>query len=209
MQVLLGTLAFAADRPLRLAQSADRAAFLRHFTWQAERLALLDAKALPREVMDCASLLRYTYRAALGAAVGERPPAPLPQAFQYPRTPNGPRLFQTPSGFAEFADAKTLCRWNAQKICRDTSCLRPGDLLFYEQQMQQSPWHAMVYIGRSHFAPSSDPIVVYHTGPSGKSAGEMRRMLLQDLFAHPEPRWRPLSGNGAFVGCYRWNLVLA
>jgi uncharacterized protein YfaT (DUF1175 family) len=49
--------------------------------------------------------------------------------------------------------------------------------------------------------------VVYHTGPIGKAAGEMRRIRLSQLLQHPSPRWRPVPGNSNFLGVYRWNIL--
>ena len=94
------------------------------------------------------------------ADVRERPVAaaghmPLFRIADDPRTP-----------YAEFADAKTLVRFNARFIAREAGALRPGDLLYYQQPSQHTPDHLMVYVGRSPFDPSATDFVVYHTGPA-------------------------------------------
>jgi len=61
----------------------------------------------------------------------------------------------------------------------------------------------MIFIGRSAFDRSAADWIVYHTGPDGTNPGEVRKVRLADLVRHPAPRWRPLSGNRAFVGVFR------
>ena len=112
--------------------------------------------------------------------------------------------------FAEFADAKTLLQLNTSFVSRDLRLALPGDLLFYRQLEQNSPYHSMTFIGPSQFIQgegADGPILVYHTGPIGKSPGEMRRVGLNQLMAHPSPRWRPVPGNSNFLGVYRWNIL--
>jgi uncharacterized protein YfaT (DUF1175 family) len=65
----------------------------------------------------------------------------------------------------------------------------------------------MVWVGPSHFEDNSQIYVVYHTGPIGSHAGEIRRLTVSELLHHPEPRWRPLEGNTNFLGVYRWNIL--
>ena len=143
--------------------------------------------------------------------------------YGYPHTPLGAALFRVKLGvylagderngaFAEFADAKTLKGLNTFYVSRDIRLARPGDLLFYYQLEQYSPFHSMIFIGRSQWpvegeSPQVDDIVVYHTGPVGKKPGEMRRVRLEELLQHPSPRWRPVEGNRNFLGVYRWNIL--
>jgi Protein of unknown function (DUF1175) len=89
--------------------------------------------------------------------------------------------------FAQFADAQTLMQRNTYLIGRDLRLARPGDLIFYRQLDQESPYdvpdvthshspfHPMIFCGEMG--------VVYHTGPirlsSGEQGkGEMRRLLV-------------------------------
>lgn len=212
---------------LHLDSAADREAFRGWFTAIAEYQALRPTQDVPAEVNDCAALLRFAYRGALqrhnAAWLAQNKLeglASLPSVtkYAYPRTPMGASLFRVapppPTGddkssFAEFADAKTLWRFNTFLVSRDVRLARPGDLLFYRQLEQNSPYHSMIFIGPSRLSdsPAEEPIVVYHTGPAGKSAGEMRRVELKELLQHPSPRWRPVPGNSNFLGVYRWNIL--
>ena len=211
---------------LRLTDPADQAAFRQWFTTIADFQAIRPRADVPLEITDCASLLRYSYREALkrhddtwflstGIEVSALPGET--RAWRYPETPLGTGLFRVRPGsfdvadaangaFAQFADAKTLVERNAFFVSRDLRQAQPGDLLFYRQFGQSSPWHSMIVTrigGRS--------AVVYDTGPidhtaKGK-AGELRRVLLAELVDHPHPQWRPVPGNPNFLGVYRWNIL--
>ncbi len=207
---------------LRLNDPADQAAFRRWFTQIAEYQAIRPRAEVPEEIADCASLLRYSYREALKRhdeswfqATGIVVPAPPGEirAWSYPRTPLGAALFRVRAGafsaedltdgsFAQFADAKTLVERNAYFVGRDVRVALPGDLLFYRQFGQSSPWHSMIVTGVG-----SQAEVVYDTGTDHGQPGELRRVLLADLLDHPQPQWRPVPGNPNFLGVYRWNIL--
>jgi uncharacterized protein YfaT (DUF1175 family) len=212
---------------LRLHTSQDRQAFRAWFTSIAE--GQLDQPHLPPEISDCAALLRFVYRETLRAHdetwLGTHPrEAALPSIVQYtyPKTPLGANLFRIRPGpflppdlndgaFAQFADAQTLMQHNTHLIGRDLRLARPGDLIFYRQLDQESPYdvpdvahyhspfHSMILCGEMG--------VVYHTGPIHHGKGEMRRLLVSDLLHHPDARWRPLPENNNFLGVYRWNIL--
>jgi uncharacterized protein len=221
---------------LRLTDPADRAAFRRWFTLIAQYQTIRPTAEVPPEIQDCASLLRYSYREALKRhdeawfeatnIVVLAPPGEI-RAWSYPRTPLGAALFRVRPGgfasadlnngaFAQFADAKTLVERNAFFVSRDVRQALPGDLLFYRQFGQSSPWHSMIVVRNGAQAE-----VVYDTGadhshrattsgqanPDHGSPGELRRVLLADLLRHPQPQWRPLPGNPNFLGVYRWDIL--
>jgi uncharacterized protein YfaT (DUF1175 family) len=212
-----------------LDSAADRDAFRRWFAAIAEYQALRPAAELPPEVSDCAALLRYAYRGALHAHTDgwleENKLAalaflPSVRKYAYPHTLLGAALFRVRpatgeqsvrASFAEFADAKSLRLFNTYFVSRDVRLALPGDILFFRQLEQNSPYHSMVFVGRSHIihsgAEDDDSIVVYHTGPIGKTAGEMRRVQLKQLLHHPSLRWRPIQANTNFLGVYRWNIL--
>ena len=215
---------------LRLDSAADRDAFRRWFTAIAEYQALRPPAEVPAEINDCAALLRYAYRGALHAhteswleETGLAGLAFLPpvRKYAYPHTPLGASIFRVrpaigenalQASFAEFADAKTLKQFNAYFVSRDVRLALPGDILFFRQLEQNSPYHSMVFVGRSQIIAGNsgngdDSILVYHTGPIGKSPGEMRRVLLRQLLRHPSARWRPVEANTNFLGVYRWNIL--
>ena len=207
---------------LRLTDPSDQAAFRRWFARIAEYQALRPNNELPAEIVDCASLLRFSYREALkrhneawflstGIEISA-PPGEV-RAWHYPDTPLGAALFRVKPGafeasdltngvFAQFADAKTLVELNAYWVSRDVRMARPGDLLFFRQFGQSSPWHSMIVAEAGARAR-----VVYHTGPDHGKPGELRRVLLSELLDHPRPQWRPVAQNPNFLGVYRWNIL--
>ncbi|MEK7407620.1 MAG: DUF1175 family protein [Acidobacteriota bacterium] len=212
---------------LRLDDEADRRAFTRWFTFLAEAQFFARPEDLPREIGDCAALVRFAYREALREHDGAwasalnlpaAPPGPGVRKYRYPFTPLGPRLFRIAPGpftpldlangaFAEYADALTLVRRNCHFVSRDVRRANPGDLLFYRQLEHDLPNHVMIFLGPSPLDPGPADFVVYHTGPAGKTRGEIRRPSLEELQRHPEPRWRPAAGNQNFAGVFRWNIL--
>jgi uncharacterized protein YfaT (DUF1175 family) len=216
--------AYADGTPdfLRLHALDDRDAFRRWFTTLADFQALRPRAELPAEIVDCASLLRFSYREALRRhdaawfeATGMEVMAPPGEirAWQYPNTPLGLNLFRITPGpftpadatngaFAQFADAHTLVERNAFPMSRDVRTAEPGDLLFFRQFGQSSPWHSMIVLRIA-----GQPAVVYHTGPDHGQPGEMRRVLISELLDHPQPQWRPIPANPNFLGVYRWNIL--
>jgi hypothetical protein len=134
-------------------------------------------------------------------------------AWHYPQTPLGAGLFRVRPGgfeaadasnraFAQFADAKTLVERNAYRVSRDVRNAEPGDLLFFRQFGQSSPWHSMIVIRIA-----GEPAVVYDTGPDHGKPGELRRVRMAELVDHPELQWRPVGSNPNFLGVYRWNIL--
>ena len=210
---------------LRLHDAADRAAFRRWFTLLAE--AEYHRHQSYGEIDDCAALLRYAYREALrrhdsawakAVSLPAAPSAGDVRQYQYPYSPLGAGLFRVRDGrfvpddlnngtFTQFADAKTLWRYNSHFVGRDIAAARPGDLLFFRQGGRNLAFHTMIFLGSSQIDPGRDPLVIYHTGLIGKSPGEIRRPTLAQLMSFPDPRWRPVPSNPSFLGIYRWNIL--
>jgi uncharacterized protein YfaT (DUF1175 family) len=211
---------------LRLQSEADQAAFQRWFGFLAESIYFQKDQDRPGEVSDCAALIRFAYREALrkhDAAwanhwhLVQLPGAASVQKYEYPHTALGAGLFRTQPGafapddlangaFAEFADADSLRRYNTYFVSRNVSAARPGDLLFFRQEGHRMPFHTMIYLGNSFFTPGTDWLI-YHTGPTDRRPGEIRRVTVRELQQHPEFCWRPLPQNPAFLGVYRWNIL--
>ena len=216
---------------LRLADRRDELAFRRWFTWIAEAEYFQEPVNRPREISDCAALIRFAYREALHAhdhawAQATRlpllPPFDSVAKYEYPYTPLGANLFRISEGpyrptdlasnaFNQFADVKTLWRYNTHLVSRDLARAEPGDLILYRQDSGTEPYHSMIYLGPSPLAPDGRRYVVYHTGPTltthGTDPGEIRRLTIEELRRFPQPEWRPVSENPGFLGVYRWNIL--
>ena len=193
----------------RLEDPADRTAFLLWFRYLAEAQYYGEPMQRPAEIQDCASLLRYAYRETFSkhdAAWIERNRLPGVPALPAIRTMSGP-MFITPEGLRHFADAKTLMRENCVRVGDRMERARPGDLLFFEQVDQPGNWHVMIYLGPSQIEPDGERYVLYHTGPVNRRAGEIRKLRVSELMGHPQPRWRPVPGNNAFKGVFRWKIL--
>lgn len=202
---------------LRLDDPADNAAFRSWFTFLAEAQFFRETPALPAEISDCAGLIRYAYREALRTHDGNWskksglplvPAIPQIRKYEYPFTPWGAALFRTGAAtLAEFADAGTLLRYNTHFVSRDIRQARPGDLIFFRQEDAAMPYHSMIYLGPSQIEESRGPYVVYHTGPSQETHGEIRRPSVSDLQKHPDPGWHLTMENPHYLGVYRWNIL--
>ena len=200
-----------AQAQLRLADESDRLAFRAWFVLLADAAYYQP----PAEVVDCAALVRYAMREALRPHTAEwhrRAALPLAPAIadvvSRPAASGGLLpLFRVSPGagapLAEFADARTLVRWNTTLISRDAAGARPGDLLYFRQAGQRYPDHLMIVVGASRLDPSAADFVVYHTGPDVDGPGEIRKVRLATLLRHPSPRWRPTAINPSFSGVFR------
>jgi hypothetical protein len=198
-----------ASAQLRLLDETDRQAFRSWF------VVLADAQFYrpTADVTDCAGLVRHAVREALKPHTTEwlrRWSVPGMPAYPDVRRPPRPRdgvwpLFRVADTqrYAEFADAQTLIRYNAVAVGRFVAAARSGDLLYFHQASGASPDHLMVFVGSSAFDRTATDWVVYHTGPDGRRAGEVRKVRLADLLRHPDPRWRPNPQNPVFVGVFR------
>ena len=69
------------------------------------------------------------------------------------------------------------------------------------------PFHAMIFLGQGQIELGSEPYIVYHTGPSGSSPGEIRRLSVAQFLNYPDAHWRPMAANPGFLGVYRWNIL--
>ncbi len=213
---------------LRLDDESDRQVFRHWFTYLAELQYFIAADKLNPEIIDCSSLLRYSYREALrdhDAAWIAGARLPIVEAnssirkYSFPHTLLGAKLFRVRSGayapadlnngaFAEFADAKTLQEHNTFFISRDISRAQPGDLLFYRRETDKGlTYHSMIFLGPSKVKADGEIYVVYHTGPDGTNNGEIRRLTLTQLLHFPNPQWHPIAANQLFLGVYRWNIL--
>jgi uncharacterized protein YfaT (DUF1175 family) len=202
---------------LRLDDARDRDVFRRWFAFLAEVQYFSPAAERPGEIVDCAALVRYAYREALRrhdtewATSAHLPVVPAfdsVRKYNFPRTPVGPALFRLDGGaFGQFADAETLQRFNTFFLARHMQGAQRGDLIFFRRVNGRVTFHTMIFIGASQVAPNGVSYVVYHTGPDGGAAGEIRRLAINELLRYPDPEWRPVAENPNFLGVFRWNIL--
>ena len=216
---------------LRLDDESDRRIFRRWFTFLAEAQYFQRPELRPVEIVDCAALIRYAYREALRthdspwAAAARLPIVAASDSiakYRYPHTPLGATLFRVKEGpyrpadvgngaFAQFADSRTIGRYNTHRVARGIQEARAGDLLFFRQESEHMPFHSMIYLGASQISRDQRRYVVYHTGPdaadSGADRGIIRRLTVEELLGYPEPQWRLARDNPRFLGIYQWNIL--
>ena len=65
----------------------------------------------------------------------------------------------------------------------------------------------MIYLGASQFTNDDRRYVVYHTGPTGKDSGELRRLTVDELIHFRDPNFRSVAENPQFLGVARWNIL--
>jgi hypothetical protein len=203
----------AGTSPLR--EEGDREAFRLWFVAILEQQLDGPSPAWEPAQRDCAGLLRFAFREALAlhtatwrerVAFASGPPG-QDASPAFARDWRGG--FPTPEGPQPFAKGAYLRRLACTSLGRDLQQARPGDLLFFARGgAHAQPDHAMAIV-----RPDVDgaPMVLYHTGPEGsgvsRQPGEIRRARLDDLLHHPDPEFRPLPENPAFLGLYRWRLL--
>jgi uncharacterized protein len=212
---------------LRLESERDRQAFRRWFTYLAEAQYFQNMSGRPAEIVDCAALIRYAYREALrkhdavwAAQAGLRvvPPLDSVSKYDYPHTPLAASIFRVRAGafrasdladgaFAQFADARTLWRFNCHRVGRELAAAQPGDLLFFRQGAGEESFHSMIYLGESQIGKDGKRYLVYHTGPDRGDPGEIRRPSVDEMMRFPRSEWRPLASNPGFLGVFRWNIL--
>jgi len=204
--VAAGCVALTAQ--VRLADETDRMAFRSWFVFLADA----EFYRPTADVTDCAALVRYAVREALKphtpewrrlAALPVNPPYADPRTRPAGRSDGWPLFRIDDTRYAEFADARTIVTRNARLLGRDPRAARPGDLLYFRQESQASPDHLMIFVGESLLEKDGSDWIVYHTGPMDGGPGEVRKTRLADLLRHPSARWRPVTGNRAFVGVFR------
>lgn len=212
-------LSAAGQSALRLGlegQAAEKA-FRRWVAWLAEALYAVQPD-LPDDVTDCSGLVRFCYREALrrhdrewAEQVGLDGIPAMPDAAGGARIHAllGGAVFRVKPGayrpgderngsYRHFADAEHLMRFNCRRVSGELDAAREADVLFYRQLEPKQPFHTMVVTGRR---------VVYHTGPEGGWAGEVRRLEFDELRRHRQARWRPVGGNANYLGVFRWNIL--
>lgn len=198
-----------------LLEQGDREAFRTWFVAILEQQLEGPSPAWEPAQRDCAGMLRFAFREAWGPHTEswrDRVAFAAPSVAGEPSAAlAGPwrAAFPTPEGWRPFAKGALLRRFSCVPLGRDVAEAQPGDLLFFARGGARSqPDHAMAFV-----RPDQDgqPVLLYHTGPENtgatKSEGEVRRVRLDELMHHPEPEFRPLPENAAFLGVFRWKVL--
>ena len=207
----------------------DRESFRRWFLSVAETQFYQLSEQWNVDQRDCAGLVRFAMREALRRhdrpwfqkmGPGYETVAPDVAGFDLDHNPLGEKIFRTDFGsfhesdlrngrFSEFADGRALKNFNSTFVSRDRREAQPGDLLFfYQPWVQKFPYHVMIFLGGPRVAPNGgQDWVVYHTGSSPTDQGTVKKVELQVLDHHPDPRWRPVESNRNFLGFYRLKIL--
>ena len=200
-----------------LADQGDREAFRAWFVAILEEQLQGPSPLWEPAQRDCAGLLRVACREAGGpqtdgwrARVG----------FTGPPVAGDPRLqaagpwrgaFPTPEGWRPFAKGALLRSEACVYLGRELSQAQPGDLVFFARGgAHAQPDHAMAFVRADG---DGQPVRRYHAGAEGSGAtrqeGELGRVRVEELLHHPDPAFRPLPENTAFLGLYRWKVLAA
>ena len=201
-----------------LRTTEDRQNFRRWFT----TIALSRYLNPTKDIVDCADLVRYSYREALKMhdskwreGFGDLLDKNIPEleAFHYPEVPFlETDIFRLTAGsyyssdltehrFGNFADVPHLRRFNTVEVSRRLGGgVESGDLLFFAPKGREA--HVMIYIELK-----GDRYLLYHTGPGKKDKGEMRLVRFETLMALDDETWRPDEKNPAFVGFSRFKIL--
>ncbi len=201
-----------------LRTARDRYAFREWFC----ALALSEYFEPTEKVKDCGDLARFAYREALKVhdqkwfnRTGIKITTAIPDIarFHYPDIPLlGTKIFRLKAGpfttqdletgaFSNYADTKNLLLHNTVFLGKEPNGLKNGDLLFFFQSADQS-YHLMIYL-----LSKGGKYLLYHTGPSDTTEGELRLIEYKTLENFPVIDWRPIPQNQAFLGFYRFKIL--
>ncbi len=207
---------------VELTSQEDRHHFLQWFVWIAESQFYKISLQWQEIHHDCAGLITFAVKEALkvhdnqwfeksGYFVGHV--APDVQKYSYPHVPLlETKIFRIKAGpfnnqtkeedFSNSATANILMNYNMVFISKNKEEAQKGDVIFFRRENNpKSPYHSMIYLGESNY-------LVYHTGGEGEKTGVVRKVLWQDLLKHPDKDWHPAKDNPAFLGIYRFKIVL-
>jgi uncharacterized protein len=216
-----------------LIDEADRFRFRQWFTAIAESQFFAIHPDWPEIRHDCTGLICFAYKEALKTHDDRwlkrfkyitNPAIPDIKTYRYPGVPViGVNLFRTTPGpfkeqdlsnntFQPIATAQVMMDYNCQYLGKEfDETIMEGDLLFYRYYKDEHPlYHAMILVKKSNKTETEmgmDWVVVYHTGPDGNQAGEVRRVRIAELNRHPDYIWHAKPNNTCFLGFFRLNIL--
>jgi len=143
----------------------------------------------PAPQRDCAGLVRHAYRSAF--------------ARLRPGRLAGGLWLDDAGRPTAFADAETLVARSFRPLGRDgRTGLRTGDLAAFRQPTgEPEPVRHLMIVVRTRGTSAGDTLVVYHPGSAGEG---VRAGTLEALVREAPPEWRPVPGNPAFLGWFRY-----
>lgn len=148
---------------------------------------------------DCAGLVRFAVAEALGShttswrksngMLGRALPPELELDSHQRSLIN--QWIQIGGTKGSFVKAAALIQENTQFISKELSEAKPGDLLYFDQGMDQ---HLMVWVGKN---------IIYHTGQLSKKDNGLRQVTFSELNQWKDTRWQPKADNPNFIGFFR------
>lgn len=94
-----------------------------------------------------------------------------------------------------YATAITIIQANSKYVSKNINDAHPGDLIFYDQGMDQ---HLMIWMGK---------FIAYHTGRDSERETGLRAIKLKDLENWKDSRWRLTEENPNFIGIFRFSFL--
>lgn len=94
-----------------------------------------------------------------------------------------------------YATAITIIQANSKYVSKNINDAHPGDLIFYDQGMDQ---HLMIWMGS---------FLAYHTGRDSERETGLRAVKLKDLENWKDSRWRLTEENPNFIGIFRFSFL--
>ena len=94
-----------------------------------------------------------------------------------------------------YATAITIIQANSKYVSKNINDAHPGDLIFYDQGMDQ---HLMIWMGN---------FIAYHTGRDSERETGLRAVKLKDLENWKDSRWRLTEENPNFIGIFRFSFL--
>jgi len=176
---------------------------------------------------DCGGLVEFAYREALKRHDKRWASKykflsdfsiPDERNYYYPSVPIiGEKIFRIKEGefkkesidrdFSVTASGSVIRNYCMEFVSKDIKNLQKGDILFFfKSDNLKMPSHAMIYIGPEN-PEKEEGFLIYHTGPSQKTKGFIKKVKLRDLLKHPDPSWRPVPENTDFLGIYCWKIL--
>jgi uncharacterized protein len=153
---------------------------------------------------DCAGLVRFAANEAFethdtkwlkanGITPGNLPPDINSSEERKNIKNNWSQIRELPD--SPYATAITIIQANSKYVSKNINDAHPGDLIFYDQGMDQ---HLMIWMGN---------FIAYHTGRDSEKETGLRAIKLKDLENWKDSKWRLTAENPNFIGIFRFSFL--